>query len=192
VYFWKSSADEQVYISCKNPNGVGKGSKSALQFETAWTLHNHQLLSIAIIPTIFVHRIVCLHRHPMPVERSIKDRGKKVTERFLSISRSSSPNPQSANISTNTRLQASNDLTLIRQADRASGIATPTVPDPSKQSQPAKPDQTSLTQTDEQQQLAEATVRVWSLQNWHEIDHHLQPVMVCWACPGCAFCIRTS
>jgi hypothetical protein len=107
----------------------------------------------------------------MPVERSIKDRGKKVTERFLSISRWSSPNPQSANISRNTGLQASNDLTLIRQADRASGITTPTVPDPSKQSQPAKPDQTSLTQTDEQQQPAEATVRAFrlSLQNWHKL-----------------------
>jgi hypothetical protein len=97
----------------------------------------------------------------MQVER-IKDRGKKVEGRFLSISRSSSPYPQSANISPNTRLQASNDLTLIGQTDRASGTATLAVPDSSEQSQPAKPDQRSLTQIDEQQQLPEATVSLVS------------------------------
>jgi hypothetical protein len=94
--------------------------------------------------------------------KRIKDRGKKVKEKVLSINQSASPNPQSANISTSAGLQGSNDLTLIPQTDQASGTATPTVPDHSKP-RLAKPDKTSLTRVDEQQQLAEATVRVFFL-----------------------------
>jgi hypothetical protein len=120
--------------------------------------------------------------------KRIKDRGKKLKEKVLSINRSALPNPQSANISTSAGLQGSNDLALIPQTDQASGTATPTVPDHSKP-RLAKPDKTSLTQVDEQQQLAEATVRVLSLQNWHEINHHLQPVTIY---PGYIFHTHTS
>jgi hypothetical protein len=108
--------------------------------------------------------------------KRIKDRGKKLRENVLSINRSASPNP--ANISMSAALQGLNNLALIPQTDRASGTATPTVPNHSR-SRLAKPDKTSLTQADEQCQLAEATVRaVLSLQDWHEIDHHLQSVTI--------------
>jgi hypothetical protein len=113
----------------------------------------------------------------------LEDRGKKVKDKSRSISRSSSPNAQYAKIAMDTRLQASNDPVLIHQTDQASGTTTPntpTTPGPSNQSQSTKPDQTNLTQadpTDPQQPIA--SVRdFWSLESWHKIDHHLQPVTI--------------
>jgi hypothetical protein len=94
--------------------------------------------------------------------KRIKDRGKQLEEKlgvFRSIRQSSSPNPESANVITNTRSQASNNLAHIHRTDQASGTATPTMPDPSNQSQPTKPDQTNCTQANEQG-LTELTVRV--------------------------------
>jgi hypothetical protein len=85
----------------------------------------------------------------------IKDASKKIKQQFGSISRSLS---QSANISTDTRLQVSDGHALIHRTDQASETAMHTTPDPPKQSQPTKAFQTSLTEADEQ--LLKPTVRV--------------------------------